>query len=69
MVIKLKQDYMDRQVNPPRPVTSRTWGRPRPCNQALSQHKNEIVKPYLVTKHGWPWVRLSKERLPAAGFC
>ena len=60
---------MDRQVNPPKWVTSRTWGRPPPCNQALSQHKHEMVKLYLVTKHGWPWVRLSKERLPAAGFC
>ena len=42
---------------------------PPPSNQTLSQHKQEMVKLYLVTKHGWPWVRLSKERLPAAGFC
>ena len=27
---------MDRQVNPPKRVTSPTWGPPPPCKQALS---------------------------------
>ena len=29
------RDYMDRQVTPPKLVTSPTWGPPPPCKQAL----------------------------------
>ena len=32
--IKMR-DYMDRQVTPPKRVTSPTWGPPPPCEQAL----------------------------------
>ena len=60
---------MNERDTPPKRVTSPTWGLPPPCNHALSQHKQERGKLYLVTEHGWPWERLSKERLPAAGFC
>ena len=30
-------DYMDRQITPPKRVSSPTWGPPLPCKQALSQ--------------------------------
>ena len=33
-------DYMDRQVTPPKPVTSPTWGPPTLCNQALKRGAN-----------------------------
>ena len=32
--IKMR-DYMDRQVSPPKRVTSPIWGTPPPCKQAL----------------------------------
>ena len=32
-------DYMDRQVTPPKRVTSPTWGPPAPCEQALRNEK------------------------------
>ena len=34
--IKMR-DYMDRQVTPPKPVTSPTWGPPPLCKQALTK--------------------------------
>ena len=30
------RDYMDRWINPPKRLTSPTWGPPPPCRQALS---------------------------------
>ena len=27
----MRDDYMERQVTPPKRVTSPTWGRPPPC--------------------------------------
>ena len=30
------RDYMDRRLNPPKRVTSPTWGPPPPCKQALN---------------------------------
>ena len=38
--IKMR-DYMDRQVTPPKRVTSPTWGPPPPCTQALRANASE----------------------------
>ena len=35
------RDFMDRQVTPPRRVTSLTWGPPTPCKQTLSSLERE----------------------------
>ena len=34
---------MDKRVTPPKPVTSRTWGPPPPCKQALSNLEPELL--------------------------
>ena len=39
--IKMR-DYMDRQVSPPKQVTSSTWGPPPPRKQALREGPNEL---------------------------
>ena len=35
---------MDRRVNPPKRVTSPTWGPPPPCKQALNEVRHQISR-------------------------
>ena len=47
-----KRDYTDRQVTPPKRVTSPTWGPPPPCKQALNMITavKKLNKVFLVRK-------------------
>ena len=47
--IKMR-DYMDRQVTPPKWVTSPTWGPPPPCKQALRGTQSTNIKQDKVSK-------------------
>ena len=49
--IKMR-DYMDRQVTPPKRVTSATWGCPPPCEQAL-RYVNGELKPLAKGERGF----------------
>ena len=52
-----KRDYTDRQVTPPKRVTSPTWGPPPPCKQALNMISGvkKSNKVFLVRKYLWKW--------------
>ena len=43
--IKMK-DCMDRRVTPPKRVTSRIWGPPPPCKQALNKENGKTKRNY-----------------------
>ena len=46
--IKMR-DYMDRQVTPPKQVTSPTWGSPPPCKQAFRHVFILFVLTFFIT--------------------
>ena len=60
--------YMDRQVTPPKRVSSPTWGSPPPCKQALSNYKSFIQ--HICSCAGWSILHLVDQTdQPASQQC